>query len=140
MTRFTESEAEEAALAWLKTAGWAIAHGPDIAPGQPFAEREDYRDVILKDRLRDALVRLNPDLPAEALDDAFRRLTNPPGANLETRNRAFHRMLVDGVSVEYRRPGGTIKGGLARVLDFDSPLNNDFLAVVESHKLVPHVP
>ena len=129
MPRFTESEAEEAALAWLETAGWAVAHGPDIAPGQPFAEREDYRDVILKDRLRDALVRLNPDLPAEALDDAFRRLNNPPGANLEARNRAFHRMLVDGVSVEYRRPDGTIKGGLARVLDFDSPLNNDFLAV-----------
>ncbi len=129
MTRFTESEAEEAALAWLESLGWAIAHGPDIAPGESFAERDDYREVILKDRLRDALVRLNPDLPAEALDDAFRRLTNPPGATLEARNRAFHRMLVEGVNVEYRRADGTIAGAQAHVVDFGTPTNNDFLAV-----------
>jgi type I restriction enzyme R subunit len=85
--------------------------------------------VVLEQRLRDALARLNPDLPPEALQDAFRKLVNPPGATLEQRNRALHRMLVDGVTVEYRRPDGAIAGAQARVLDFDDPDNNDWLAV-----------
>ncbi len=137
-TRFAESEVESAALAWLESLGWEIAHGPDIAPGEPVAERDDYREVILKQRLRDALARLNPDLPHEALEDAIRRLTHPAGATLEARNRAFHRMLVEGVNVEYRRADGTIRGAHVHVVDFDTPENNDFLAVnqftvVENH-------
>jgi type I restriction enzyme R subunit len=75
------------------------------------------------------LTRLNPDLPQEALEDAFRRLTHPEGATLEARNRAFHRMLVDGVTVEYRRPDARIAGAQARVVDFEEPENNDWLAV-----------
>jgi len=74
---FTESVVEEAALAWLEAAGWRIAHGPDIAPGMLTAERSDYGEVILGRRLRGALARLNPELPAEALEDAFRALTSP---------------------------------------------------------------
>ena len=79
--------------------------------------------------MRDALARLNPSLPAEALDDAFRRIMRPEGATLEARNRAFHRMLGEGVTVEYRRPGGGIAGAQARAIDFDDPENNDWLAV-----------
>jgi type I restriction enzyme R subunit len=94
-----------------------------------FSERQDYGQVVLEQRLRDALARLNPDLPPEALQDAFRKLVNPPGATLEQRNRALHRMLVDGVTVEYRRPDGAIAGAQVRVLDFDDPDNNDWLAV-----------
>ncbi len=127
--KFTESEVESAALAWLESLGWQIKHGPEIAPGEPFAERDDYREVILPQRLKDALARLNPELPIEALDEAFRKLINPPGATLEARNRAFHRMLVDGVTVEYRREDGSIAGAQVRVIDFDDPANNDFLAV-----------
>ncbi|WP_068670224.1 type I restriction endonuclease subunit R [Thermosulfurimonas dismutans] len=124
-----ESEVESAALAWLESLGWQIKHGPEIAPGEPFAERDDYRKPFLPQRLKDALARLNPELPVEALDEAFRKLVNPPGATLEARNRAFHRMLVDGVTVEYRREDGSIAGAQARVIDFDDPENNDFLAV-----------
>ena len=127
--KFTESEVESAALAWLESLGWQIKHGPEIAPGEPFAERDDYRKPFLPQRLKDALARLNPELPVEALDEAFRKLINPPGATLEARNRAFHRMLVDGVTVEYRREDGSIAGAQARVIDFDDPENNDFLAV-----------
>ena len=127
--KFTESEVESAALAWLESLGWQIKHGPEIAPGEPFAERDDYREAILPQRLKDALARLNPELPIEALDEAFRKLINPPGATLEARNRAFHRMLVDGVTVEYRREDGSIAGAQVRVIDFDDPANNDFLAV-----------
>lgn len=77
--RFTESTVEQAALAWLEAAGWQVAHGPDIAPDMPAAERADYGEVVLARRLRDALARLNPQLPAEAIEDAFRKLTRPEG-------------------------------------------------------------
>ncbi|GIV89165.1 MAG: DEAD/DEAH box helicase [Chloroflexus sp.] len=129
MTRLTESDVEKAALGWLESLGWQIAHGPAIAPDMPAAERASYGEVVLEQRLRDALARLNPDLPAEALEDAFRRVTNPPGATLEARNRAFHRTLTAGVTVEYRRADGSIAGAQARLVDFDQPENNDWLAV-----------
>ena len=128
-SRLTESVVEDAALAWLAGLGWQAAHGPDIAPDTTGAERADYGEVLLARRLRDALARLNPDLPAAALEDAFRRLTRPEGSTLEARNRAFHRMAVDGVTVEHRTDDGTIRGAQTRVIDFDDPANNDWLAV-----------
>lgn len=82
MSAFTESVVEEAALAWLEAAGWQLAHGPDIAPDTPAAERTSYGEVVLAQRLRDALARLNPEFPAEAIEDAFRKLTRPEGADL----------------------------------------------------------
>ncbi|GIW56648.1 MAG: hypothetical protein KatS3mg082_3052 [Nitrospiraceae bacterium] len=126
---FAESEVEAAVLAWLESLAWQVRYGPEIAPGEVFAERADYGQVVLEQRLRDALARLNPHLPPEALQDALRKLSRPEGATLEQRNRAFHRMLVDGVPVEYRRPDGSIAGAQARVGDFDDPNNNDWLAV-----------
>ena len=101
-SRFTESTVEHAALTWLESLDWRVAHGPDIAPDTTGAERTDYGEVVLALRLREALARLNPDLPAAALEDAFRKLTRPEGSTLEARNRAFHRMAVDGVTVEHR--------------------------------------
>jgi type I restriction enzyme R subunit len=129
--RLNEQHVEEAALAWLASSGFAVAHGPGIAFGQPGAERSDptYRDVVLEHRLREALVRLNPDLPQEALDDAFRKIIRAEGASLIERNRAVHRMLVNGVTVEFHRPGEPIRGAQARVVDFEDPDNNDWLAV-----------
>ncbi len=129
MTRFTESEVEDAALEWLVGLGWTVAHGPDIAPGAQDAERADYGEVVLERRLRGALARLNPDLPDEALDDAFRKLIRPEGTTLEVRNRAFHRLLTDGVAVEYRGDGGAIRGAQVRAIDFDDADGNDWLAV-----------
>lgn len=128
---FTESIVEHATLAWLEAMGYAVLHGPAIAAGELTAERTDpnYRDVILERRLREALVQLNPDLPSDAIEDAFRKLTRTDAATLIERNRAIHRMLVDGVTVEYRRKDGTIAGAQARVLDFEVPDNNDWLAV-----------
>ena len=129
MTTLTEFEVEQATLDWLESLGWSVAHGPDIAPDTPGAERLDYGQVVLEQRLRDALARLNPDLPAAALDDAFRQLNRPEGPMLETRNRAFHRMLVDGVAVEYRTDEGTVRGSQVSMIDFDDPSGNDWLAV-----------
>jgi type I restriction enzyme R subunit len=128
---FTEGVVEEAALAWLASSGFAVAHGPEVACGQPRAERSDptYRDVVLEGRLREALMKLNRDLPEESLDDAFRKIMRSDGPSLIERNRAVHRMLVDGVTVEYRRADGSIAGAQARVVDFEDPDNNDWLAV-----------
>ena len=126
---FTESVVEDAALGWLEAAGWQIAHGPDIAPETLAAERRDYGEVVLSRRLRDALARLNPALPADALEDAFRKLTRSEGADVIQRNRAVHRLLVDGVTVEYREATGSIRGAQARVIDFDDAANDDLLAV-----------
>src|SRR5205085_7773781 len=125
MTTFTESVVEEAALAWLDGAGWAVLNGANIAPGEPAAERTDYGQVVLEKRLRDALTCLNPGLPAEALEDAFRKLTRPEGLDLVARNRAVHRLLVDGVTVEYRAADGEIRGAQVRVLDFGRIDAND---------------
>ena len=129
MTTLSESIVESAALEWLSTLGWEVAHGPDIAPDTRGAERDNYGEFILEGRLRESLSRLNPSLPASALDDALRRLTHPEGATLETRNRSFHRMLVAGVTVEYRTGDGAIRGEQARVIDFDDWAANDWLAV-----------
>ena len=129
MTTLTEADVEAVALDWLAGVGWQVKHGRDIAPDAPSAERSDYGQVVLEQRLRDALGELNPDLPADALEDALRRLTRPQGSTLEARNRAFHRMLVDGVTVEHRTPGGAVRGAQARVIDFDNPDRNDWLAV-----------
>jgi type I restriction enzyme R subunit len=128
---FTESVVEEAALDWLEAQGYTILHGPDIATGQLAAERLDhsYRDVILERRLREAIGRLNPKLPTDGIEDAFRKLTRADAGSLIERNRLIHRMLVDGVTVEYRRPDRSVAGAQARLLDFDDPANNDWVAV-----------
>ena len=129
MTTITEADVEKAALAWLADLGWGVEDGPDIAPHTLNAERDDYGQVVLQRRLRDALSELNPSRPTDALDDAYRKLTRPEGATLEARNREFHRTLVNGVEVEYREAGGAVRGDIVRVIDFDEPAGNDWLAV-----------
>ena len=133
MTTLTEGDVENAALEWLGDVGWQTAHGPDIAPGAAGEERADYGAVVLERRLRDALAwpsrGSTRTLPLEALDDAFHKLTSPEGSTLESRNRAFHRMLVAGVNVEYRTAGGAIRGDQAAMIDCTNPAANDFLAV-----------
>jgi len=126
---FTESDVEEAALGWFGGVGYAILHAPDIAPGEPKSERADFGTVVLEGRLRDALARLNPHLPAETLDDTLRRVMRSESPSLVGANRAFHRMLVDGVALEYAVAEGATKGDSARLIDFDDPSANDWLAV-----------
>jgi len=126
--KFTESDVEDAALEWLQAVGYTYIGGPEIAPGEPAAERATYRDVILTGRLRAALAKLNPALPRESLDDAVRQLTRAESPNLVVNNHRLHRLLVDGVPVSYQQNGRTVYLN-ARVLDFNQPRNNDWLAV-----------
>lgn len=128
-TSFTESVVEQATLAWLEALGYAIAHGPEIGCGQPGAEREDWSQVVLEMRLRQALGKLNPKVPASAIEEAFRKLTRVNSPSLLAGNHSMHRLLVEGVPVEYQREDNSIGGDIVRVIDFDNPENNDFLAV-----------
>jgi len=123
-----ESVVESAALGWLAGLGYAVKSGPDIAPGEPSAERRSYQESILPWRLSDALARLNPSTPADALEEAFRKLSRVDSPSFVQSNRMFHRMLVDGVDVEYRTDD-RIAHDKARLVDFDDPDNNDWLAV-----------
>ena len=121
---FAESNAEEAALGWLETLGYAVRYEPDIAYNVDGGERSDpgYHDTILQNRLHRALtddrnLRCLPQIAAGR------------GPNLLARNRALHRMIVDGVNVEYTRSDGSIAGAQAKVIDFERPEQNDWLAV-----------
>ncbi|MFA7255712.1 MAG: type I restriction endonuclease subunit R [Candidatus Omnitrophota bacterium] len=131
MNKFTEAVVEEAVLAWLENLGYTVLYGPDLAFGEPAAERKDsnYRDVYFENRLWQAIERLNPDLPPEATEDAFRKFIKAHVPSLTERNRLVHHMMVDGITVEYRRSDGSIAGAQARVIDFDEPNNNDWLVV-----------
>jgi type I restriction enzyme, R subunit len=128
MNRFTESTVEEAALELLSGLGYTILHGPDIAPGELFAERADYSDVLLLGRLKQALAKINPKIPAMAIEDATRKLLSVAGPNLEESNRRFHHFLTDGINVEYRTEGRIVHDHV-RVFDFDEPDSNDWAAV-----------
>ena len=129
VTTITEAHVEQAALDWLADLGWQVERGVDITGDAPGALRDSVSDVVLDAALRDALALLNPELPADALEDARRKLTLPQGTTTEARNRAFHRMLVDGAPVEYRDGEGRVRGDRAQAIDFDSPADNRFLAV-----------
>ena len=127
--QLNESTVEDAALSWFGDLGYAVLHGPDIAPGEPAAERDTFGDVVLVERLRDAIVRLNGDIPDEAREEALRKVLLPDSPSLVGDNRAFHRMLRDGVEVEYKRPDGTIAGDRVMLVEFDNPVGNDWLVV-----------
>jgi type I restriction enzyme R subunit len=129
MKGFTESIVEQAALAWLESKGYSVLSGLEIAPGETAAEREDYGQVVLERRLRQALQRLNPKIPSDALEEAFRKLIRPDSPSLVANNHIIHRYMVEGVAVEYQRKDGSIGGDLVRVFDYDEPENNEFLAV-----------
>lgn len=134
----SESDIENLALEWLFELGYNIIHGPNIAPGELAAERKSYGDVVFDDRLREALVRLNPGTPVVAQEEALRKVLHLDSPDLLVNNHVFHSMLTDGIAVEYYSEG-RIVGDQVRLIDFDNPDNNDWLAVnqftvVEGHR------
>ena len=137
--KFTESVVEEACLQYFGQLGYTYLPAPEIAVGGLFAERsDDYSETILKQRLHTALTRINRKVPAVAIDDAIRQVTRTDSPTLIVNNRAFHRMLTDGVDVQYRNAEGRIVTDKVWLVDFDHPDNNDWLVVnqftvVENH-------
>ncbi len=137
MARLTENEVEEAALAWLDGLGYAVLHGPDIGPESPAPERGSYDEVLLTGRLRNALARLNPHLPAETLEDVLRKVRQTETPSLIEENRRLHRYVIDGVPVEVTREDGSVGGDAARLIDFDHADANDWL-VVNQFTVIEH--
>jgi len=127
--KFDEGAVERVMIELLKELGWTHLHGTVIAPDGSQLERSSYADTVLVGRLRDAIKRLNPLLPNEAHDAAFRAAIRPSGTTVLTRNRAFHRMLTDGVPVEFRGKDGKIRGDRGRLFDIDDLRKNDWLVV-----------
>ncbi|WP_051039782.1 type I restriction endonuclease subunit R [Synechococcus sp. PCC 7336] len=125
----TEDQLEQLCLQWFQDTGWIYIPGPDLAPEGPTPERKDYRDVILTDRLQTALTQINSALPPAAIAEALHIATTPEHPTLIQNNHAFHRLLKNGIPVEYTNQEGETIGDRALLIDFHTPSNNDYLVV-----------
>ena len=127
--KLSESVVEQAALEWLGGLGYEVLSGLVIAPGEPAAERSDYRQIFLFDRLQAKLAVINSKIPLEGLQEALRKVQLASHPTLIENNRAFHRLLVEGVDVEFRNHEGQIVHDKVWLIDFVNPEKNEFLAV-----------
>jgi len=125
----SEAVVEEACLGWFRDLGFATAYGPDIGPGGVAEERASWEDVVLVGRLRDAVARINPDLPRSAVDQVVATVLRAESQNVMAENARLHRLVTEGVAVEYRAGSGEVRHGLAWLVDFDAPARNDWLVV-----------
>ncbi len=124
--RLTESEIETLAIERLQALGFDYVYGPDIAPDSANPERESFAEVLLLSRLRNAVARINPTLPAAALDEAIKVVQRISSPELLANNEAFHRLLTEGVNVSYQKDSNT-RGDLVWLIDFANPDNNEFV-------------
>ena len=129
MAFLTEQEVEDLALSHFAAIQWNTATDADIGPEGKASERESWSDVLLRPRLVAAIERLNPNLPQAARDDAVRQVTASVFPGLVEENRRLHGLIVEGVPVEFRATDGSIRGDLARLVDFEHPSWNDYLVV-----------
>ena len=124
----TEDQLEQEALGWLTDVGYAHHFGPDIAYDGVAPQRSDYRQVVLAGRLREAIARLNPAIPLAAREDALLRVMDLGIPALLSANRAFHKLLVGGVPVQYQQDGDT-RGDFVRLIDWADASRNEYWAV-----------
>lgn len=124
----TEDQLEQLCLEWFKTGGYEYAYGRDIARDGDAPERNDYQQVILTGRLISSLQKINPHIPIETIEEAALAITKPESLVLIHSNRAFHKLLLEGVPVEYR-DGDEIKSDHVQLFDFHNIGNNQFLVV-----------
>lgn len=125
----TEGIVEEACLDYFRSIGYATLPGPILGPDGTRPERSSWDEVVLAGRLRDAVARINPDLPAGALDQAITRLRRAESQSALAENERVHRLLTQGVPVEHRLADGSVRSSLAWLVDWDDPGTNDWLAV-----------
>lgn len=129
MSDFYESELEKAVREWFEELHYEVEYGPNLSPGADYAEREDYHEVILQGRLREALTRINPRFSDEAIEEAIRKVAIPQSPDLLVNNQAFHQMVTDGVDVQVQLEDGGFKTEKVWLLDMKDPTNNDWLVV-----------
>lgn len=130
LENFTEDLLEEAAIEILQSLGYDYVFGPDISLGGDYEERLDYREVVLSNRVKDALFRINKGIPAEALEEAYRRIITFNSPMLEENNRSFHRLLTEGIDVSFAEDGN-IRTKNVQIVDFSEEgiKNNEFLVI-----------
>ncbi|GAB2954982.1 type I restriction endonuclease subunit R [Hymenobacter coalescens] len=128
MSKLTESAIEEFAIELLEQLEYQYCYGPDLAPDGPSPERASFADVLLLERLRGAIALLNPTVPAEAREDALRQVQRIASPELLANNEVFHRLLTEGVPVQYQKDGQD-RGDVVWLADFQRPDRNEFLAV-----------
>lgn len=126
MTKLTESQIEQLAIELLQKQGYEYIYAPDIAPDGKTPERENYEQVILIERLRRAVRRINKSIPIDQQEEAVREIQRIASPELIANNETFHRYLTEGVPVSYHRDGSE-RGDLVWLIDFENPLNNDFI-------------
>jgi len=129
MAYLSEAAIEQVVLDHLVGLGYAVATDAEIGPDGKAPEREAYADVVLAKRLTAAIERLNPAIPAEARGDALRKVLATEKPSLIEENRRLHKLMVEGVDVEFYSEDGTIRGDKVRLIDFDNAARNDWLAV-----------
>ncbi|AKA25095.1 type I restriction endonuclease subunit R [Pseudomonas chlororaphis] len=124
----TEDQLEQETLGWLEEVGYTHLYGPDIAPDGEHPERDHYRQVVLVERLRSAIAKLNPKVPPTAREDALKQVLELGLPVQLSANRLFHRLLVSGVPVQYQKDGET-RGDFVRLIDWAEVKANDWLAI-----------
>ncbi len=129
MAFLSEAAVELALLEQLRVLGYSIEREEDIGPDGHRPERESHDEVVLKKRFMDAVARLNPGLPLEARQDAIRKVMQSELPSLLEENRRIHKLMTEGVDVEYYADDGTLTAGKVVLIDFEHPEQNDWLAV-----------
>ncbi|SHE27223.1 type I restriction endonuclease subunit R [Thermomonas hydrothermalis] len=129
MAFLSEAEVESALLAQLQGLGYRIEREEDIGPDGHRPERDSHDEVVLKKRFEAAVARLNPGLPLEARQEAVRRVMQSELPSLLEENRRLHKLMTEGVDVEYYADDGTLRAGKVALIDFEHPEQNDWLAV-----------
>ena len=133
----TENEIEQIALDILnEDLGYTVLYGPDIAEGD--AKERDYNEVVLQLRLKNAIEKINPDIPADAKEEALKKALRTTTISLFENNQAFHQMLTEGIDVKFSIGEGKTKTDKVWLIDFANPENNEFIAinqftVIENH-------
>ena len=128
MSKLNESAIENFAIKLFERLGYSYIHAPDIAPDSDRPERSRYDVVILSQRLASAVKRINPGVPAHALNEALKEVGRIQSPELLANNEDFHRLLTEGVKVSYQKHGNE-RGDLVWLVDFANPENNEFLVV-----------
>ena len=126
MNKITENAIEALAIQLLESQGFDYIYAPDIAPESDTPERSSFEEVLLLDRLKSAVSRINPDIPPEARNDAIKQIQRLNSPELIANNEAFHRMLTEGINVTFQKNGRS-RGDLVWLIDFNNPENNEFV-------------
>lgn len=129
MFKYNESELEIATLEWLEEMDYEIVEGPDIAPDGDHAERESFHDVVLVDRLRVSLQKINPTLERKIIEEAIQKIIANASPNIVLNNQQFHKFVTDGIEIQTQGTDGYNPTVSVYVFDFENPKNNDFMAV-----------